>query len=150
MGAVPIDFDEFFIEYQKIDICSLKSKGINKIGCVFNLDKHNERGSHWVSMFIDVDEQIIFYFDSANDKIPDEMKKLVDRIKTQGLYLKKPVHFKYYDSARARHQMGSTECGMYSLYFIINMLRDKTNKQLLKSQRVPDSLMTNYRKVYFN
>ena len=36
------------------------SKKINKIGIIFNLDKHDESGSHWVSMFINIKEGIFF------------------------------------------------------------------------------------------
>jgi hypothetical protein len=169
LGPTTIDFDSKPAELNhkcveerlcKFSLEEYVKKGKTKIGIVFNLDKFDESGSHWVSMFIDVDEQIIFYFDSANDKIPDEMKKLVDRIKTQGLYLKKPVHFKYYDSARARHQMGSTECGMYSLFFIITMLTSKSesNKKmtmkdkirLFTKKSIPDKYVEKYRKIYFN
>ena len=30
-----------------------KKQGINKIGVIFNLDKHTQPGSHWVALFID-------------------------------------------------------------------------------------------------
>jgi hypothetical protein len=169
LGPTTIDFDSKPTELNhkcveerlcKFSLEEYVKKGKTKIGIVFNLDKFDESGSHWVSMFIDVDEQIIFYFDSANDEIPNEMKKLVDRIQTQGLHLKKPVHFKYYDSARARHQMGSTECGMYSLFFIITMLTSKSesNKKmtmkdkirLFTKKSIPDKYVEKYRKIYFN
>jgi hypothetical protein len=169
LGPTTIDFDSKPAELNhkcveerlcKFSLEEYVKKGKTKIGIVFNLDKFDESGSHWVSMFIDVDEQIIFYFDSANDEIPNEMKKLVDRIKTQGVNLKKPVHFKYYDSARSRHQMGSTECGMYSLFFIITMLTGKSesNKKmtmkdkikLFTKKSIPDKYVEKYRKIYFN
>ena len=37
---------------------------IFQIGIVFNLDKHDQEGSHWVSMFIDLKRDGIYYFDS--------------------------------------------------------------------------------------
>ena len=36
----------------------------NKIGVIFNLDKHDQSGSHWVAMFIDLENKFFFYFDS--------------------------------------------------------------------------------------
>ena len=51
----------------------------SKIGIIFNLDKHNMSGSHWVSLFIDLDEGFVFYFDSAGDPIPKEIKALVEK-----------------------------------------------------------------------
>lgn len=169
LGPTTIDFDSKPAElnYKCVEetLCNFSlekyiQKGKTKIGIVFNLDKFNQSGSHWVSMFVDVDEQIIFYFDSANDVIPPEINNLVERIKTQGLNLKNPVHFKYYDSVRTRHQMGGTECGMYSLFFIITMLTGKTefNKKmnikdkirLFTKKSIPDKYVEKYRKIYFN
>jgi len=57
------------------------------------------------------------------------------------------------------HQMQNTECGMYSLYFIISMLNEKldrkkmTRKDLfekLQHVRISDKKMKNLRKKYFN
>ena len=31
---------------------------------MFNLDNHDEDGSHWVSFFCDFDRNAIYYFDS--------------------------------------------------------------------------------------
>ena len=82
-----IDFDEIcYIE----DLCKLKTKdqveeylklGKTKIGVVFNLDKFSEGGSHWVSLFLDLHDGFVFFFDSNGDKIPTEIKKLIERLK---------------------------------------------------------------------
>lgn len=169
LGPTTIDFDSKpaalnhkCVEERlcKFSLGELIQTGKTKIGVVFNLDKYNEDGSHWVSLFVDADEEVIFYFDSANNKIPNEINNLVNRIKEQGLALKTPIHFKYYDSTHARHQTGSTECGMYSLFFIITMLTGKTdfNKKmtmrdkikLFTKKSIPDKYVAKYRKIYFN
>jgi len=72
-----------------IDINNLKEKGIKYIGIVFNLDKHNEPGSHWVSMFIDLKNNIIDYFDSAEahksiKDIPNDILNYIQYIKQLG------------------------------------------------------------------
>ena len=54
--------------------------GKNKIAIVFNLDRHDQPGSHWVSLFIDLECKFIFYFDSAGNPIPEEIKVLKDRL----------------------------------------------------------------------
>jgi hypothetical protein len=36
-------------------------KNITKIGIIFNLDNHNESGSHWVSLFIDLEDKFVLY-----------------------------------------------------------------------------------------
>jgi hypothetical protein len=169
LGPTPIDFDTKLPErgYSCVEsqICNLsikeqKKAGKNKIGIVFNLDKHNESGSHWVSLFIDLEKRIIFYFDSAGDSIPREILVLKERIIKQGKEMEPPILFKYYDSKNIRHQQGNTECGMYSLFFLITMLTGKTEFKnnmtmkekihLFKSGRIPDKFVEKYRKKYFN
>jgi len=108
------------------DICRMQLKDLmarkkRKLGIVFNLDKHNEPGSHWVSMFVDLDNKFIFYFDSALNPVPTEIKRLKQTIMKQGLHLNPPIEFKYIVNKKA-HQRSNTECGMYTLYFIISML----------------------------
>ena len=44
-----------------LSIKQLMKQGKNKIGIVFNLDNHDEPGSHWVSLFVDIDNSLIFY-----------------------------------------------------------------------------------------
>jgi hypothetical protein len=168
IGTTFIDFDS---KMKRVDRCveeelckfSLRehiNNKITKIGIVFNLDKHTQGGSHWVSMFIDIKEQIIFYFDSAANKTPIEMQRLVKRIMDQGKKLKKPIYFKYYENYPLEHQMGNTECGMYSLFFTITMITGKTDDvkfkntqekiDFFKKHRIPDKYVEELRSRYFN
>ena len=168
LGPTAIDFDAkpngskcVTEEICKISLQALQDKKINKIGIVFNLDKHNEPGSHWTSMFIDFGARIIFYFDSAANETPPEIENLRDRIIAQGKALTpKKINFKYYQNYPHNHQNTNTECGMYSLFFIITMLTGKLdnvkpislNKRLslFKQKRISDSHVENYRDIYFN
>jgi len=86
------------------------------LGIVFNLDKHDDPGSHWVSMFVDLEDDFIFYLDSAGEEIQPEIKALAERIIEQGLAMpnKKKIHF--YENYPVEHQMGNNECGMYALF----------------------------------
>lgn len=166
IGPTPIDFDSKPKEYNNEcvwkDLCAFNlekyiKKEKTKIGVVFNLDKHNEPGSHWTSLFIDLEENIIFYLDSAGDKIPDEVYKLVVRVIEQGLELPEPKHIKYYENHPFVHQRGNNECGMYALYFIITMItKNKKLKTIqekidyFKSKRISDTFIFKHRKQYFN
>lgn len=91
IGPTPIDFDHKLSLNQcvendlcNIDIEKLVKDGIRKIGVVFNLDKHTESGSHWVSMFIDLNHGSIYYFDSVGTHPPPEIEILSTRIAEQG------------------------------------------------------------------
>jgi hypothetical protein len=181
IGPTTIDFDTELPENGKCvleDLCKFSLESFihakkTKIGIVFNLDKHYESGSHWVSMFIDLKHKFIFYFDSADNEIPPEIWQskpknvnnilpLVNRIMKQGKELKTPIHFKFYNNRGVRHQNENTECGMYSLFFIITMLTGKTpfsknrllsikNRQnLFMKTKIPDNVVFKYRKLYFN
>lgn len=133
-----------------------KYPGKTKFAFVFNLSKHTMPGSHWVSLFVDLENKILFFMDSAGDPIPDEVMALVERIKGQA-----KVPLKFDQSYPMEHQYGSTECGMYSLYFIITMLTGKTSSgamldcnrnkiRYFKKRRVPDKHVEQLRDKYFN
>lgn len=146
------------------DLChfSLKEKvreKKTKIGVIFNLDKHNESGSHWVSLFIDIKRRFLFYFDSAGGEMPPEVKTLIARIQSQAKEM--GFHFKEYTNGSHDHQKGNTECGMYSLFFIVTMLTGKhtpTSKRMSLGKildlflhgNIPDKTMEDYRDEYFN
>ena len=172
IGPSFIDFDKPLQEGTCVtnELChfSLKHHILKKhfkIAVVFNLDKHTGPGTHWVSLFVDVKERFIFYFDSAGSKIPSEIMTLVKRIQTQGLELSKKIHFKFHENYPMTHQYTNTECGMYSLFFIITMLLNKPDESIhdldhtkggfdkirfFKKQRIPDKFVSNLRTKYFN
>lgn len=145
-------------EVCKFDLSEKMKNKIHKIGIVFNLDKHYMSGSHWVSLFIDVNDRFIFYFDSAGDKTPKEIKALVDNIQNQGEKLGLKLDF--HENHPFEHQYGNTECGMYSLYFIISLLTNKVNNKVFKTKeekihffkkvRISDKEMEILRNKYYN
>jgi hypothetical protein len=152
MGAVPIDFDEFFIEYQKLDICSLKSRGITKIGCVFNLDKHNERGSHWVSLFANIDtskdgDPFIGYFDSVGTcPPPKEIQTLMYRLAKQ---INDCLNIKIKLKCNSfQHQKSSSECGVYSIYFIFKCLENESFEGIT-TNKISDEKINKMRDFFF-
>ena len=58
---------------------------------------------------------------------------------------------KYYTNYPKQHQQGNTECGMYSLYFIITMLHDTQHKiNLFKNTTISDTFVASLRDKYFN
>jgi hypothetical protein len=166
IGPTPIDFDTRLPSqsgtcvWEELCTFSLKNyleKGIKKIGIVFNLDEHHLDGSHWVSLFIDLEERFLFYFDSNGDIIPHQISVLVKRITKQGR--ENGLKLKLYAN-ELEHQKRNTECGMYSLYFIISMLTGKVPNKVLKTkqekiryftkQRIPDNFVFQFRNLYFN
>ena len=125
-------------------------KGKTKIGIVFNLDPHYKSGSHWVSLFINIKKKQIFYFDSSGDPIPDQIMKFVVNISEQGRNLRPKILFEFDQNHPVEHQYGDTECGVYSLFFIIYMLQDKISGSHLKKKIYNDKFIEQYRTIFFN
>ena len=89
LGAVPYDFDDLpMLGIRDLNFSELESNGKHKIGIVFNLDNHDQDGSHWVSMFTDLKKNQVYFFDSLGRKPGKRIRKLINRI-TKYLYQKK-------------------------------------------------------------
>jgi hypothetical protein len=149
----PIDFDKHvWGQCVEIELCefSLKKyldKGKKRFGAVFNLDKHDQSGSHWVSLFISVDDAAIVFFDSALGGVPTEIKTFVKRVQSEATNLGKSL--KFYTNT-SEHQKGDTECGMYSIYFITEMLSDFKNLDVFLKGRIDDKTVFNMRGKFYN
>ena len=159
IGPSPIDFDNKN-KYKVNEICvwpeiynfSLKKHIENNkkmIGIIFNTDPHFKSGSHWIALFIDINKKFIYFFDSAGDKEPKEINKLIKNIKKQGLELKQPIHFNTHKNHPFQHQRGNSECGMYCLFFIIKLLNN-ADKKIFHSKVITDKEMEKHRNIYFN
>lgn len=159
IGPSPIDWDTLdenneciWSELCDFDVKDKLKKNKYKIGIIFNLDKHYQDGSHWVSLFINLKQNIIYYFDSVKthklNPIPKEIKRLIKKIQKSASDNNKELNFLHND--RIAHQRKDSECGIYSLYFIINMLKDKLVWGDFLNERISDDEIHMYRKIYFN
>jgi hypothetical protein len=154
IGPVPIDFDApsdeggvigswgkcIVDELCKLDLKDAFKKGTKRIGIIFNLDKHDEPGSHWVCGFIDVPKKSAYYFDSYGLPPPPEVSELLERCKEQGCDT-----ILYND---IRHQRKDSECGMYCLYTIICLIKGRSF-QAVCMDIVKDDTMNAFRDVLF-
>jgi len=180
LGPSAIDYDTkpdgkkcVWDDLCRLSLDKLKYRGKRKLGVVFNLDKHYQNGSHWVSMFIDLDKHTIFYYDSAVNPVPREVSRLKKEIIAQGKELIPPIKFDYIQNNYS-HQTTNTECGMYCLFFIITWLTQRIDKSIMdKSEHkmiggkrikisfeelielftkpgINDQMMIQFRDIYFN
>ena len=58
------------------------------------------------------------------------------------------MKYKYLENEK-RHQFGNSECGMYSMYFITQMLQNKCFEKFQR-KKVSDAYMLRLRKKFFN
>jgi hypothetical protein len=175
LGAVPLDFEDLNqLGIKDLDLDKLINSGINKIGLVINLDEHWKRGSHWVALYADLSKDIIYYFDSYGYKpkkrIADFVKKIAmwcykrhilkikkgdindDEIDTESKFMKASsnkyeniLNIKY---NKVRHQFKNSECGVYSVNFILRLLNGETFYNICNNITLDDKV-NECRKVYF-
>ena len=153
LGAHPIDAQKCSVSQEvcKINIKNLLKKNKNKIGIIFNTDYSTGPGEHWVSFYGDLKgrnrkkKPSLYFFDSVADKPQKEIYELVDRLKKQGKRNGIKLDFFYND---IQHQKKNTECGIYSLYFLISMLHNVDFKKFIKKIK-RDDFMEKYRKIFY-
>lgn len=126
----------------KLNLKTLHAQGKTKLGFVYNLDPSNKGGSHWIASFTDIPGHRTYYFDSYGMKPPPQIARFM-----RSLTLQDPKMKLRYNSRR--FQYGNSECGMYSLYFLICMLEGENFKKFC--ERSPrDSEMLSLRKTLFS
>jgi Ulp1 family protease len=125
---------------------NMKKNGINKIGIIYNLDISTQPGSHWVAVYIDNKNNEINYYDSYGGLSTPLITKFIQTISEQ--YTKNNINpiVIYNDK---RHQYGGSECGMYSMNFILERLHGTTMYEI-SNMAIPDSKMTHLRNLLYN
>jgi hypothetical protein len=159
LGVFPIDFSipDPYRQNGKVqclnqELCALEVKkeyqrGIRGIGMVFNLDPHDKGGSHWVALWIDIHEMeekgriLAGYFDSYGYEVPEMIGRLMRSLQLQV----KECVLGY--NAR-RFQYGGSECGMFSIYFLICMIHGIPFEEFCKDA-LHDRSMLELRSVLF-
>ena len=155
IGPSPINFEHRYVDNTCVwmELCIFQlinyiRANKNKIGIIFNTDPDYKDGSHWIALYIDIKRKLIYYFDSNGNIEPKEVNLFIDKIVKQGKEL--GIRFKRDSNHPFRHQEKNTECGMYCLYFIIELLTNNKEISYFKNNKIADHCMENMRKVYFN
>lgn len=154
LGVQPIDFsapDPYTKEKKCLSeiMCNIQLQreydaGYRGLAAVFNLDPHFKGGSHWVALYINIKNirhPKICYFDSYGMKTP----RLIARLMKSFLLQNKNCELCY--NAR-RFQYSNTECGMYSMFFIIAMISGISFKEFCR-RAIPDKDMYELRRILF-
>jgi len=156
LGVLPIDFavqDPYHKEQVgkclvdticKLKLAKFKAQGIWRFGAVINLDPHFKDGSHWVGIFVDIRPSFkkVYFFDSYGMKPRDEIARFMRALRLQDSQLKLEYNAR-------RFQLQGSECGMYSMYFIIAMLHNVVFKEFCHVA-IPDDVMLKLRYHIFS
>lgn len=160
--TTPKDFDtvryedDYTREYVSNDLTQLplqeyKTDGYESFGVFINMDKHDESGSHWVTLFVSMKHKLIVYFDSYGMHPPNTIRRLIGNIKKKA----QQEFGEKYESMiiTKRHQFGDSECGMFGIYFLSRMISSKSPRSVVKrfqcGTRFLDTKIREKRKKYF-
>lgn len=136
LGALPSDF------YTQTHVNFKQALDYDLVGIIFNLDKHNQPGSHWVAFLLDNVKKTIEYFDSVGNPPNKSISKFI-------VLLSKHLPSKYvYLENKHIHQNKDSECGVYSMYYIIKRLAGKSFEKI-SSTIIRDDQMNKFRQVVF-
>lgn len=158
LGVFPSDYDYKLAmnvcvaqELCNLDVQQLKAEGITELGIVFNTDPHYASGSHWVAVYVCTNprsNKFGFYYYDSNAAEPSEyIKKLYASIHASIPSMMSRFALK---SNTVRHQFKNTECGMFSMHFIISMLNKKKSfEQIIHEKLNDDSIFKKRREFYY-
>ena len=136
VGVFPINFaeriGEVCVSTRICDVPALVERlvygGKKHFGIVFNLDRHDQGGSHWVAMYGSLDPSRraygIYFYDSVAVPPKKEFRVLMAQMQAYVHEHVRPQterHFcKQYN--KHRRQYKNTECGVFCMVFLINSI----------------------------
>ena len=140
LGAYPIDFTRIYhYIFGEFSVSDYLSQGYKKIGIVFNEDPHDKPGSHWIGLFLDLPKRTAYFFDSYGDPPHRRVALWVNS-------LQPTFKLKY---NRTRHQLLNSECGMYTIHFIVRMALGVSFRKI-EEDTIRDARINKKRLEYFN
>jgi len=146
LGAVPIDFDDLDLGLRDLNLDEKINNKKYRFGVVFNLDEHYKGGSHWVSLFFNIKEGKIYFSDSYAVPPEKRIKIFIDRIKKYLENKKINIDCRF---NQVQHQKGNSECGVYSINFILRLLKHGDFDRVCK-KRITDNQVNKCRLKYFS
>ena len=148
LGTHPINFaDPSYPKskrFRPLNVTALKRKGVKKAAMVLNLDRYGEPGSHWVAVLLDLPRYRVEYFDSLGDAAPPEIQEFVKRLNSRA----RGGKWKLIVNDRT-HQLLDSECGVYSIHFILKRLEGQSFRDVASDIKRDDE-MNRKRGVFFD
>jgi hypothetical protein len=133
----------------KIDFNELLRKKKDKLGIIYNLDVSTGPGTHWTAVYIDIKNKNINYYDSYGQKpiplINEFLKKIHKKLNNCKVNNNKSVVI-YNDK---QHQHGHSECGMFSMNFILHRLEGLSMFDIFK-KNFTDKQMNDLRLQFYS
>ena len=158
-GAVPSDFEHIgmsrseikdegnrlFMMKEEFRFENLDKINKSKFGVVVNLDTSGKSGSHWVALYVDLKKGDIFFSDSVGNAPNKYIKAYIERISK---FLSNKGITPNIKINKTRHQTKNSECGVYSINFILRLLKGETFEEI-SNNKLDDDLVNLCRDIYF-
>lgn len=114
LGALPSDCDKFqMCPIHNFDFADHPTK--RQFGVVFNRDGVGMGGSHWVSIFMCLDDRAVQFCDSVGQGPSGTMRRIMDKFKKYCVEMEGSVKEQI---NRISYQKDNYSCGVYSCHFI--------------------------------
>ena len=140
----------------RLGVASLREEGKAEFGIVFNLDRHDQRGSHWTACYGCINPKKrtrygIWYYDSVGRAPPQEIKAFMaafaNDVRANAKRSSVPFPVVYNN---VRRQFEGSECGIYALFFLAVCLTTRIHfDEICKKVMKNDRTMSKLRKVMF-
>ncbi len=139
-----------------IDIQNLMSQGYDSFGVVINTDKADGRGKHWFCLYGDLqhkgtkdDPIVLEYFNSSGNRPAEEIYIFLENLK-HNLIVDSKIYSKVVQSVTGTQiQHSKTECGMWSLLYILYRLLDKPTDYFIHIGTTDKEIIEEARKRFF-
>jgi hypothetical protein len=164
LGVHPVDFSfipENSSQCISTVLCNFEleeylKKKYNKVCIIFNLDKHDGPGSHWVTLMCGLSPKLknfgCYFIDSNSTPPPIEIVLFMEKIDKQIHNHYKIETAKKFELIRNRRrfQYENSECGMFSIYFTVQFITTSCTFTEIISQNIDDDKVRKLRKQFFN
>lgn len=159
LRALSVDFDERLPGGRGCvtPVCDMRLDDISRGGrvaraaIVINLDDHRGPGTHWVALFKvlpGAPRPGFYYYDSTGKRPPARVDRFVERLGAEVAAREggEPPEYMYNDLV---HQRGNTECGVFCINFVREMLRPGATFERTCARMGQDAEMFKLRERFF-
>lgn len=153
LGVYPIDFAQktssgscIGDQMCSFNIRNMLAKGKRRFGLVINTDPHDKGGQHWFALYCNVNRRRnnfgIYYYDSVAYPASPLMKDFMAKIKSQvdETFSKKLASRFEVKHNVVRRQYKNTECGVFSIVFLTQCLKNIPFDEVCKRMRTDDEV----------
>jgi hypothetical protein len=152
-GVFPVDASQRDREGTCVvdTMCALDVRALSRryaqLGFVFNLDRHDQPGSHWVAVYVGLRPSLpnygVYYFDSVGQEPPAELAAFLNSVVAR---MNDPRFRRVVNTERKQYK--NTECGMFSINFLVQCLQRRRFDSIVRD-RVFDDQVHRLRYAHF-